>query len=71
MTPLLARSECLPASLADTWGGHGVTVNPALAVRSDIYGAALHPVRIVSTTDFTHSAFLLASTAFLVSQFNN
>ena len=69
MNPLLLSSECLPAALADTRGGHGVAIYPTLAVGCDVYGAALLPVRVLSSNNVTHTDFLKASTAFLVWQY--
>ena len=58
----------LPATLADTGCRHCVSINPALALRSNVDSAAFHPMRIDLCADFTNSDFLLAATAFLVWQ---
>ena len=46
MDPLLLRLEYQPAALADTWLGHGVRINPALAVGCYVESASLPNTRM-------------------------
>jgi hypothetical protein len=64
VTPLLARIECLPAALADTIFGHGVTVNPALAVGGNVDSASLPITRMPLLAHIT------GMSRFLVWQYN-
>jgi hypothetical protein len=48
----------LPASLAETRGRHGVSIDPTLALGSNVDGAAVHPARIDIAAHFTNSDFL-------------
>jgi hypothetical protein len=56
----------LPAALADARNRHGVSIDPPLALGSDVDSAAVHPVRVDLAACFTNSDLLEASTAFLV-----
>jgi hypothetical protein len=62
----LLRILDLPAALTDARGGHGVSIDPDLALGSDVDSAAPHPVRIDFAAQFTNSDLLEATTAFLV-----
>ncbi len=63
---LFTRVHDQEATLANSRGRHGVTIDPSLAFGSNVSSAASHPVRIYSAANFTNSNFLLAATAFLV-----
>ena len=56
----------LPATFADTRGRHCVSIDPTLALGSDVDSAAVYPVWIDFAAHFTNSDLLEASTAFLV-----
>jgi hypothetical protein len=60
------RVHDLPATLANARSRHRISIDPTTAFGSDVYSAAVHPVRIDIAAYFTNSDFLKASTAFLV-----